>query len=80
MRSGSLRPSPQKTLLMALISWGSPTLVPVPCASTYDTLRGSTPASSYTSLRSVSWARPEGNVMPSALKPSALALTCTSLA
>ena len=61
--SWSPRPS-DSTAPRARTSIGSPIGVPVPCASTYETSRGCSPASRRASLIKASWARPFGTVMP----------------
>ena len=66
--SGDDRPLPS-TAPSALSSIGSPKDVPVPCASTYETSDGSTPARTTASRISASCAGPFGTVKPP-LRPS----------
>jgi hypothetical protein len=69
-RTGSalLCPGP-KTAAIELISIGSPSGVPVPCASTYWTSPGPSRAADSAARITVSWAVPFGTVSP-ALSPS----------
>ena len=55
---------PAKARSSPLTSMGSPTGVPVPCASTRPTARGSTPALRYTEVMSSAWAMGSGTVRP----------------
>ena len=59
----------ESTAPSALASIGSPTGVPVPCASTYWIEAGSTPARRQASRTRASWAAPLGTVSPG-VRPS----------
>lgn len=63
---------PHRACTMPFSSSGSPTLVPVPWASMYSRVSGSSPAGLYRELMSCSCASPEGYVTPCFLQPSVL--------
>ena len=69
MRSGRMRGAPVNAAARARTSIGSPSEVPVPCASTYATSWAATPALASASRITVSCAGPLGAVSP-ALRPS----------
>jgi len=67
--TGSGRLRPVNTAARACISIGSPSAVPVPCASMQSTASGASPALARAARMTASWAGPLGAVRP-ALRPS----------
>src|SRR4051812_6510874 len=66
------RGAPSKARVRASTSMGTPRVVPVPCASTYPTLPGSTPATARDSEITRLWPSMLGAVKPTLIEPSLL--------